>query len=107
MTSDVPSPSCLFRILATLAFLILAPFSALASDPQQLSGIVSDPTGAVVPGASVSIQTAANGEKRTTQTDDKGAFVFSLPPGRYRIDITAAGFGAYEQDGISVDATVS
>ena len=106
MTSDLPTPSCLFRILATLAFLILAPLTALASDPLQLSGTVSDPTGAVVPGASVSIQTAVNGERQTTQTDDKGAFVFSLPPGKYQLDITAAGFGAYQQDGISVDATI-
>lgn len=106
MMSNLRSPSCLLRILAIFGFLILGTFSALANDSQQLSGTVSDPSGAVVPSASVSIQSVGNTDTKTTQTDDKGGFEFMLPPGRYRIDIAATGFGPYEQDGIKVDAAV-
>lgn len=60
----------------------------------------------VVPSATVNIQGVGFTDTKTTQTDDKGGFEFMLPPGRYRIDIAATGFGPYEQDGINVDAAV-
>ena len=86
-------------------FRVLGSSNVFASDSQQLSGTVSDPSGAVVAGAEVSLQSIGNGARNTTQTDDKGGFEFMLPPGRYRIEIAATGFGPYEQDGISLDQT--
>ncbi|MGA8731689.1 MAG: carboxypeptidase-like regulatory domain-containing protein, partial [Terracidiphilus sp.] len=105
MMSDLRFSSCLFGVLATLAFLSLGPSNVFASDSQQLSGTVSDPSGAVVAGAEVSLQSVGNGARNTTKTDDKGGFEFMLPPGRYRIEIAATGFGPYEQDSISLDQT--
>ena len=98
-------PSCLFRILATLMFLIFGSLSVLAGDSQQLAGTVFDSSGAVVAGAAVTIQNVGDGAKEATQTDDRGAFEFMLPSGRYRIEIAATGFGSYEQDGISLAPT--
>ena len=98
-------PSCLLRILATLMFLIFGSLGVLARDAQQLAGTVSDPSGAVVAGAVVTIQNVGDGAKEAMQTNDLGGFEFMLPSGRYRIDIAAPGFESYEQDGIRVAPT--
>lgn len=102
MKSDLRFSSCLLRIFAILAFLAIGPLSLVASQSQQLSGTVTDPSGAVVPGALVRMQSVGTGERSTTQTDEKGAFEFTLSPGKYRMDVTALGFGPYEQDSIEV-----
>src|SRR5215467_1807855 len=106
MTRDFWASSFLVRLLSVVAFLVIGPLSVLASDSLPLSGTVSDPSGAVVPGATVSIQRVATSDTKTTQTDDKGVFEFLLPPGKYRIDIAAAGFGPYEQDDVEIDPTL-
>jgi len=103
MMSDFRSHSLLLRILTTLAILALGSQAVFAGALQQLSGTVSDPSGAVVPGAQVSIKQAGTIKVQTTQTDDKGAFEFKLASGKYRIDIVASGFGSYTQDSIDVD----
>jgi len=101
--SDFRSHSLLLRILITLAILALGSQAGFAGDLQRISGTVSDPSGAVVPGAQVSIQQTGAIRVQTTQTDDQGEFELKLLPGKYRIDIAASGFGPYTQDGIDVD----
>jgi len=54
--NDLCNLSCLARILAAAAFLALCSLNLFAADSQQLSGTVSDQSGAVVPGATVRIQ---------------------------------------------------
>ncbi len=104
MMSDLRfSTSFLLRILAVLGFLTLMPLSILAIAPQQLSGTVSDSSGAVVSGAAVSIQKSGTSEKEARQTDDKGGFEFTLSPGTYRIGIVASGFGSYQREGITIE----
>jgi hypothetical protein len=69
----------------------------------QLSGIVNDPNGAAVRGASVKITNLDTNFDRETTTGDEGNFAFQLlPPGRYRVEATASGFQA-----INVEAVVS
>jgi hypothetical protein len=59
----------------------------------QLSGTVTDPTGAVVSGATVKIISLDTNAERETTTGDDGDFAFQLlTPGRYRIETTATGF---------------
>lgn len=59
----------------------------------QLSGTVTDPNGAVVSGAGIKITNLDTNAERETTTGDNGDFAFQLlPPGRYRIETTAAGF---------------
>jgi len=103
--TDLRSSSFLLRYIATLALLILGSRCALAIDPLRLSGSVSDPSGAVVSGATVSIQKSGSSDTQSTQTDDKGEFNFQLPPGKYRIEIAAAGFGSYQQGDLNLDPT--
>jgi Carboxypeptidase regulatory-like domain len=58
-----------------------------------LTGTVKDPSGAVVPGATVTITSADTGQARTTMSGADGVYKFSLLlPGNYRVRIEAGGF---------------
>ena len=79
--------------LAT-AMALLA-FTLPAQDTASIRGRVLDPTGAVVPGATVTLRDETPGNLREVQTGAEGAFRFdSLPPGRYTIAARVAGFHA-------------
>jgi hypothetical protein len=59
----------------------------------ELSGVVSDPSGAVVPDAEVTLSNAATGDKRTTVTTGAGIYRFSaLPIGNYVLEASPQGF---------------
>ncbi len=58
-----------------------------------LSGIVQDQTGAIVPGATVTIQNAASGARRMSQSNGSGSFTFSaIPSGDYQLTVEHSGF---------------
>ncbi|MFN3330069.1 MAG: carboxypeptidase-like regulatory domain-containing protein, partial [Pyrinomonadaceae bacterium] len=58
-----------------------------------VSGLVTDPQGAVVAGATVTLSNQAASFSRTTTTDGTGNFLFvSVPPGEYQLSIEADGF---------------
>jgi hypothetical protein len=58
-----------------------------------IQGVVTDPGGAALPGASITITNLATGAKRALETDSAGFYsVASLTPGKYQIDATAQGF---------------
>ena len=58
-----------------------------------LSGVVTDPGGAVVPGAQITIQNTATGISVTATTNPSGLYsATNLTPGLYRVTVTAAGF---------------
>lgn len=58
-----------------------------------ITGTVLDPSGAVVPGASISVTEKSTGVTRTTVANASGQFnVSSLPPGTYTVKIDAKGF---------------
>ena len=68
-----------------------------------ISGTITDPTGAVVRGAQVTVTGVATGYTRTTQTNDHGLYLVSLlPPGQYKLEATKQGFKA----GLSPDVPV-
>lgn len=77
-----------------------APVSAQLGTAE-LAGRVTDPAGAALVGATVSITQVDTGYSRTTATDAGGAYVFSnLPTGAYRLEVSFAGFRRYVQTGI-------
>jgi len=64
-----------------------------------LSGVVQDPSGAVVPGALVEIQNPVSGFTATVTTDTSGAFrISNIPPNPYHMSVTARGFQLLQQD---------
>jgi len=59
----------------------------------RIAGVVKDPSGAVIPGASVVLRDAANKGNQTRITDNRGKFEFSsLAAGDYQLSVSAAGF---------------
>lgn len=88
--------------------LVLFLFPSMIARAQQITGsirgIVSDPTGAAVQGATVSAKQAETGLTRTAVTDRTGAYdVLELPVGHYRLQVEAKGFQTYIQQGITLD----
>jgi hypothetical protein len=71
----------------------------------QIEGTVTDPTGAVMPGATVTIENVNTGLKRELTTDSSGFFRFTvLPIGTYALKVTSTGFLAQTRTGIVLDA---
>jgi len=72
-----------------------------------ISGTVTDPTGASVPAAEVTITNTATGQLVKTTTTDKGEFAAtSLPAAVYRISVTKTGFRVASLESIEVNAGV-
>jgi Carboxypeptidase regulatory-like domain len=72
----------------------------------QVSGTVTDPSGAVIAGAKVTLTYALTGQQRNLTADASGVFVFpELVPGTYQLAIAAPGFQPYTQTGIVVGAS--
>ena len=68
-------------------------------------GTVKDPSGALVPHATVTAANAAAGITRTVSTNEEGGFVLpNLAPGTYAITVEAAGFKKLEKTGIVLSA---
>jgi hypothetical protein len=71
-------------------------------------GIVQDQTGALVPGAAVTLTQEATAAARQTITDRRGEFVFTaLPVGSYTLKIEKAGFKAYVRTRLALAASQS
>jgi hypothetical protein len=71
-----------------------------------VSGTVTDPTGAVIPGATVSIHNPVSQYERTIKTDKAGHFQFpNVPFNQYHLTVTMAGFSNAAQD-VSVNSVV-
>ncbi len=69
---------------------------AFAQSTATLAGTVKDPTGAVLPGATVTIHNNGTGANRTITSDSAGQYVApSLIPGDYTITVVAPGFSTY------------
>ena len=92
----------LLRNLSTVAAILLlttAPASAQAT--AELNGRVTDESGAVLPGVTVTATQTDTGLSRTVVTDGTGSWVLpNLPTGPYRLEVLLQGFRTYEQTGI-------
>jgi hypothetical protein len=79
------------------AFVFLAAsISAIAQSTATLAGTITDSTGAVLPGAQVTVHNKGTGADRVITSDSAGQYVVpSLEPGDYAIKVTAPGFGSY------------
>src|SRR5260370_39789377 len=81
---------CLFASVSTLF---------AQSNSGIVSGTVTDPIGAVLPGAVVSVLNTVIGYSRSTTTDSAGHFQFTnLPLNSYHVTAAAKGFAAVAQD---------
>jgi hypothetical protein len=87
-----------------LPLLLLLPILALAQGEttSAIAGSVSDPVGAAIPGATVTVTNVENGLKRSVKTDDAGRFSFpQLKPGLYSVKAEADRFSAQQNNSVS------
>jgi hypothetical protein len=97
-----------YALLACFAALLLCASLALAQTGTTgaLTGTVTDPSGAVIVGASVAATNAGTGAERSTTTDASGGFKLSLlSPGSYRVKFAAQGFKTAEVTGVTVSVS--
>src|SRR6202050_2929922 len=91
----------------SVLFLTLALFTCgrlLAGVSASISGTVTDPSGAVVAGATVTATNVDTGVVATQPTNAQGFYSFqSLAVGKYRIDVAQSGFKNYSETGLVLD----
>src|SRR5580698_4534366 len=96
------------RSAKTLTLVLITLLASLNAAGQQITGslrgTVSDPSGAIVPAATVTAKQVETGLTRVAITDRQGEYVLvELPIGHYQLEIQAKGFQTYLQQGISLD----
>lgn len=90
-------------ISAVAALALLFAAAAPAQSTSQLNGSVTDPSGAAVPNAKITLTATATGLQRTTTSNRAGLYEFlDVPPGNYRLDASASGFAAYTVAGVTL-----
>ena len=93
---------------AILAFILLAAPARLAAQLAGIVGVVSDPSGAVIKGATVEATNAGTGLKWQAKTREQGEFSFELlPPGTFSVEASAAGFTPARAAGIQVQVNAT
>jgi len=94
----------LLTLSLLLAALSASPLLLAQTFRGTLLGTVADATGAVIPGASISVKNMDTGIERTTESNSDGAFtVPELPVGRYAVTAAVTGFAPYHAEGISIE----
>src|SRR6202795_3341781 len=84
------------------AFALRVPVLAQGETTSAIAGSVTDPTGAAIPGATVTLTSVENGLKRSVKTDDAGRFSFpQLKPGTYAVKAEADRFEAQQNNTVS------
>ena len=78
--------------------------AALYAQTASLTGRVTDPSGAIVPAASVRLVNAGTSTEFKSVTNGEGYFLIpALPPGEYRVQVEKSGFKSVKQSGIKLD----
>jgi Carboxypeptidase regulatory-like domain len=85
--------------------LLLSSVLAFGQGSGSIVGTVTDPSGAVVVGATVTVTNVGTGASRTTTTNQQGGYSLSaMPPAQYKITIEAPAFRTYSQTGATLQA---
>ncbi|UCF38263.1 MAG: TonB-dependent receptor [Acidobacteriota bacterium] len=88
-------------LLVLMSLFGLVGFGQSQSNSADLLGVVKDQTGAVLPGATVTVRGTETGLERTTLTDDVGAYrILVLPPGVYEVRAEMPGFATKVLTGV-------
>lgn len=99
----------LHAAMAMLAFTLLllgTRTHAQTSFTGALTGIVTDPSGAIVPGATVRVINVATGDSHSFVSQTNGSYLAPfLAPGAYRVEVSKNGFKTVNLTGISIAVT--
>jgi hypothetical protein len=93
-------------LVPALLIAFAASLLAQSAGTGALTGTVTDPTGAIVPGVSVVLMSLETNQARTVTTGGDGSYKFALlPPGNYRLRFSASGFKTAEVPSVTVNVT--
>src|SRR5579864_7660061 len=79
---------------------------AFAQSPTDgaIGGLITDQSGGILPGVTVSARNVATNAATTATTDGSGRFlVIRLPPGTYAVEVSLGGFSTFKRDSIVVE----
>ena len=101
--SGAKRASCRLRILSASLTVLFSVGAWSQTQLATVSGTIADPTGAVIPGVSVTIVNQGTGLKRCGLTDTAGEYRFvGLPTGNYSLRLEKTGFQSQTRDGIQL-----
>jgi hypothetical protein len=101
--SSVPYMRQAMRGACLMAILVFFAALATAQSTSQLNGSVTDPSGAAVRDAKITLTDPANGSQRTTTSNAAGLYQFlDVPPGSYRLAAAATGFASYAASNVTL-----
>src|SRR5260370_184835 len=84
-------------------FLAVSTLVSAQTATTSLRGTITDPQGAVLPGASVTLNNLETGYSRTTKSANDGAYQFvEIPPATYVLTVTVAGFATIKQNNVTL-----
>src|ERR1700742_3471814 len=88
-----------------LACFLFTAVVAWAAITGSISGVITDPSGAVTPGVTVTVTSQSTSTKHTTVTDSKGFYSFpALDVDTYDVSASQTGFRDFLERGVKVDA---
>jgi hypothetical protein len=91
-------------LVLAFAFLLLPTSSHAQLYTGAVSGVVTDPSGAVIPGAKIALTDQQKGFTFTAQTDNSGRYLLrNVPPGTYSVSAEAKGFQTEKKTSLRVD----
>ena len=76
----------------------------LPAQNASVGGVVTDPSGAFVPGVSITVTNVATGVSQTVQTNERGFYLVTfLRPGTYKVEAAMAGFNPVTRQNLNLD----
>jgi hypothetical protein len=94
-------------LVSLVALLLITAFASAQTATTSLHGTVTDPKGAVLQGAPVTLNNAETGYLRTTKTSNDGVYQFlQVPPATYTLTVVAPGFGTLKRDNVILQVSL-
>src|SRR5215813_2764605 len=97
------------RCAWTVSLILLCALSAQAQfDSAQISGLVRDSAGAVIPGVNVTVTNTGNGQQRQVLTNEQGFYLLpNVPVGTYTVTAELPGFKKFVKTGVQLNAAIN
>lgn len=99
--------SNMLRLIASVVFMLVCSLTVFGQATSSITGTITDPNGAVVAGAAVTVKNAGTGAEFKTTSTHVGAFtVPALQAGDYTVSVSAQGFKQSVVQNVNVDAGI-
>lgn len=90
-------------IQAAVAVLLMEPFAVAQGTNGSIQGVITDDSGAIIPGANLNARDLDTGRSFTSTSNSAGLFLFGqMPPGRYDVTAEKTGFGTAVRQNVTV-----